>query len=100
MSIIEQWTRVPAEYACFIFHFAMHPKEEVLKELGRAMADFHHRSAPMAVQYEAPRLALPAGRYVIYAGRGFEYSIAREEVERLIARVHDVLRPPARQRGR
>ena len=27
------------------------------------------------------RLALPAGRYVIYAGRGFEYSIARQEVE-------------------
>jgi hypothetical protein len=27
------------------------------------------------------RLKLPAGRYVIYAGRGFEYSVARAEVE-------------------
>jgi hypothetical protein len=29
----------------------------------------------------AVRLSLPAGRYVIYAGRGFEYSVARAEVE-------------------
>ena len=28
----------------------------------------------------AVRLKLPAGRYVIYAGRGFEYSVARTEV--------------------
>lgn len=27
------------------------------------------------------RLQLPAGRYVIYAGRGFEYSVARTEVD-------------------
>jgi hypothetical protein len=27
------------------------------------------------------RLALPAGRYVIYAGRGFEYGVARHEVD-------------------
>ncbi len=30
---------------------------------------------------DAVRLKLPAGRYVIYAGRGFEYSVARAEVE-------------------
>ncbi len=29
----------------------------------------------------AVRLTLPAGRYVVYAGRGFEYSVARAEVE-------------------
>jgi hypothetical protein len=29
----------------------------------------------------AVRLKLPAGRYVIYAGRGFEYSVARADVE-------------------
>jgi len=29
----------------------------------------------------AVRLELPAGRYVIYAGRGFEYSVARTEVD-------------------
>jgi hypothetical protein len=29
----------------------------------------------------AVRLKLPAGRYVIYAGRGFEYSVARVEVD-------------------
>jgi hypothetical protein len=29
----------------------------------------------------AVRLTLPAGRYVIYAGRGFEYSVARAEVD-------------------
>jgi hypothetical protein len=29
----------------------------------------------------AVRLKLPAGRYVLYAGRGFEYSVARTEVD-------------------
>ena len=29
----------------------------------------------------AVRLKLPAGRYVIYAGRGFEYSVARTDVD-------------------
>jgi hypothetical protein len=29
----------------------------------------------------AARLRLPAGRYVVYAGRGFEYSIARESLD-------------------
>jgi hypothetical protein len=29
----------------------------------------------------AVRLKLPAGRYIIYAGRGFEYSVARTEVD-------------------
>ena len=29
----------------------------------------------------AVRLRLPAGRYVVYAGRGFEYSVARAEID-------------------
>jgi alkanesulfonate monooxygenase SsuD/methylene tetrahydromethanopterin reductase-like flavin-dependent oxidoreductase (luciferase family) len=36
-QFIEQWTRLPAEYACFIFHYALHPKDEVLRELQQFM---------------------------------------------------------------
>jgi hypothetical protein len=46
-------------------------------------SDAQHAARPGVVYTSsgAVRLNLPAGRYVIYAGRGFEYSVASVEVE-------------------
>jgi hypothetical protein len=52
-----------------------------LESLGN-MSGPHHAVRPGVVYSRsgAVRLQLPAGRYVIHAGRGFEYSVARVEV--------------------
>lgn len=53
-----------------------------LMELGVA-SDQHHAVRP-GVVYSATgeaRITLPAGRYTVYAGRGFEYSLGRMEVD-------------------
>lgn len=57
-------------------------QQGALVSLGNA-SDADHAVRPGVVYSRtgAVRLKLPAGRYVIYAGRGFEYGVARADID-------------------